>query len=1024
MESQGRSKDGRVTGFFIAAAVVALATIAGPTVGLAQQAPLEPVPDMAPPSGPALVMSDDEARAMLAQTLPDTAPIADRIDLLVRQRIAARIVGDQAALVRVLDQLTTLGKGQADWPLWMLDALNTQYTYGSQQRGIEIGEALVAEKNLSPGLRTNALSNLAWKYCESNDRRNCEGRFADAQASYDQLPSTLGPTDRDSATVQLLQAKGEVMRIRGDADARVVALREALVVARRNTDRVGAARGADAKDVRYRAVVNTADYTAGQLIYALNSQGRSAEAVAVAQEGLARARLSNLGPDAEGAWNQRLAAALIGERRYSESLAAARASLAALTRTGSQVLGFEVALARNAEIVSLINLERWQEADQTYSAFLASLRPDKVAYDRSYNSFLASLLAAKNGRIDDALKIIDGAYRYRTRIYGPNHYQTAEAQAIRGAIYLIGDSPRSAMSDYEGFFTNLLDTSSGWIDLAPVGSRGAYLNIVLTEYLKYAVRLYASGGQGAIDSRMFNRLVQVSDRLGSGVAQRSILESSAKVRTGDPALVALLAQEQDQRSKVREAYALAFADVLATDAKDTPDAKKIQLRDQLKQHRDQGESAQRQLDDTRKQLAKQFPAFLQLVNPVNPNSDTIRRALLPGEAFIGIYPSHEGTFVWSVSASGKTGLVISRWTDADVASHVAAMRATLDVGDRLPRLPAMDFTASSEIYAELIKPLRPALADATVLDISAGGALASLPLAALVTGPASDVQGAPWLVKDFAIAQTPGAAAFVTLRNVDAKAPAARPLIGFGDPQFRLGAPATPAKANTAPKARNLLVAANAAQASTYSVDKGFRYASMPALPETRDELIALATALGADPKGDLVLGAAATRRAVLTTPLADRRVVAFATHGLMPGEIPSLSKPALAMAATDDPNESPLLNLDDVLSLKLNAQWVVLSACNTAGGERDGAAMSGLVRGFFFAGTRSVLATQWAVESEAARQLVGQTFANVAKDPKAGRATSLRAAQLAMIDGTLGGGGYAHPFYWAPYTLFGDPIR
>src|SRR6185436_12696759 len=112
---------------------------------------------------------------------------------------------------------------------------------------------------------------------------------------------------------------------------------------------------------------------------------------------------------------------------------------------------------------------------------------------------------------------------------------------------------------------------------------------------------------------------------------------------------------------------------------------------------------------------------------------------------------------------------------------------------------------------------------------------------------------------------------------------------------------------------------------------------------------------LGADPKQDLYLGERATRNAVLQTDLSDRRVVAFATHGLMPGEIPGVSKPALALSvATSKPGvqsayESPLLTLDDVLSLRLNAQWVVLSACNTAAGEAEGSAMSGLIRGFFF---------------------------------------------------------------------------
>jgi CHAT domain-containing protein len=502
------------------------------------------------------------------------------------------------------------------------------------------------------------------------------------------------------------------------------------------------------------------------------------------------------------------------------------------------------------------------------------------------------------------------------------------------------------------------------------------------------------------------------------------------VRTGDAALAALLAQEQDQRTKLREAYADIFADVVATDAKDTSDDRRKQLREQLKTHRETADTAQKQLVALRAELATKFPGFLALVNPVNPTPDAIQKSLLSGEAFVGLYPGREGTFVWAVNANGKRALHVSSWTESDVAARVAALRAMLDVGDKLPRLPPMDLTPALAMYNELLKPLRPALEGVTVLNISAGGALASLPLATLVTAPGNDLKTAAWLVRDFAIAQTPGAAAFVTLRNGEAQTPASQPLIGFGDPQFRPGSVSegqlSPGDAGPRGKrnVRNLVVTANAEQASTYSVDNGFRYASIPALPETRDELIALAVALGADPTSTLVLGAAATRKAVLTTPLADRRVVAFATHGLLPGEIPGQSKPALAMAATADPDDSPLLTLDDVLSLKLNAQWVVLSACNTAGAERDGMAMSGLVRGFFFAGTRSVLATHWAVESEASRQLVSAIFSDYAKDTKGSRAASLRRAQLAMIDGTLGSGRYAHPFYWAPYALFGDPTR
>ena len=102
-----------------------------------------------------------------------------------------------------------------------------------------------------------------------------------------------------------------------------------------------------------------------------------------------------------------------------------------------------------------------------------------------------------------------------------------------------------------------------------------------------------------------------------------------------------------------------------------------------------------------------------------------------------------------------------------------------------------------------------------------------------------------------------------------------------------------------------------------------------------------------------------------------------------------------------------------------MNAQAVLLSACNTAAGEQGGAAMSGLVRGFFFAGSRSVLATHWSVETASAAALTSAAFS-----ANAPRAEALRLAQLGMIEGKLGGGRWSHPFYWAGYALFGDPSR
>jgi CHAT domain-containing protein len=115
------------------------------------------------------------------------------------------------------------------------------------------------------------------------------------------------------------------------------------------------------------------------------------------------------------------------------------------------------------------------------------------------------------------------------------------------------------------------------------------------------------------------------------------------------------------------------------------------------------------------------------------------------------------------------------------------------------------------------------------------------------------------------------------------------------------------------------------------------------------------------------------------------------------------------------------VVGLDDVLGLRLNADWVVLSACNTAGGDgRAEEALSGLARGFLYAGARSLLVTHWAVETESARQLTTRLFEHQAAQPQSARAESLRQAMLALMAQPA----YAHPAFWAPFALVGEGLK
>jgi CHAT domain-containing protein len=160
-------------------------------------------------------------------------------------------------------------------------------------------------------------------------------------------------------------------------------------------------------------------------------------------------------------------------------------------------------------------------------------------------------------------------------------------------------------------------------------------------------------------------------------------------------------------------------------------------------------------------------------------------------------------------------------------------------------------------------------------------------------------------------------------------------------------------------------------------------------------------------------------------------KVIVFATHGLVPGELNGLTQPALALSAPDVAGSEGdgLLTMEEILALRLDADWVVLSACNTGSGAGAGAeAASGLGRAFFYAGTRALLVTNWSVHSQSARDLTTDLFRRQNADQALSRGEALRQAMIALMDGPGFAGpdgktafAYAHPLFWAPYSIIGD---
>ena len=327
--------------------------------------------------------------------------------------------------------------------------------------------------------------------------------------------------------------------------------------------------------------------------------------------------------------------------------------------------------------------------------------------------------------------------------------------------------------------------------------------------------------------------------------------------------------------------------------------------------------------------------------------------------------------------------------------------------------------------------------------------LAQLPAGLLVTrgdvaqpapGLSSSYAAVPWLIAKVALAQSPSATAFVALKRAPESRATRRAFAGFGNPVFADAATAAAAGgrrsllrnlslAQSVDDTEQALAGTAAKPPGAASIGLAEAYKLLNSLPDTAEELQEISKVLNADGRGDLFLGARATEGNVKRTPLADRRVVAFATHGLRAGEVTGLDQPALVLsnpAVTGEKEEDGFLTMQEVLGLKLDADWVVLSACNTASGGAEGAeAVSGLGRAFFYAGARSLLVSNWAVESASARLLTTELFRAQTETPALSRAEALRSSMVKLMgaDASIGDTklSYSHPLFWGPFTLFGD---
>jgi CHAT domain-containing protein len=414
-----------------------------------------------------------------------------------------------------------------------------------------------------------------------------------------------------------------------------------------------------------------------------------------------------------------------------------------------------------------------------------------------------------------------------------------------------------------------------------------------------------------------------------------------------------------------------------------------------------------------------------------------------------MYFGERSGYVWAIPHNGPGTFASVALGTGDVAKTVETLRKALDPqATSIDDIPPFDVALAAKLYEQLFKPVEAVWKDAKSLLVVPHGPLGALPLGLLPTAQVTLVKGAlpfeeyrtvPWLARTIALTQLPSIRSITGLRRAAAPKEGRRLYLGIGDPFFSVE---QAAEARRNPAGASIMTAAAASTSrgapvrlrsapKTMGVEAA-ELALLPRLPDTADELIAIAKSLGADPERDLILHRDANEKNIMGMNLADRRIIHFATHGLVPGELEGLTQPALALTAPEVAgiDGDGLLTMEKILGLKLNADWVVLSACNTASGAGEGAeALSGLGSAFFYAGARALLVSNWPVDSVASRVLMSDLFRRYATGPTQAKAESLRQAMVAMIDspGFIAPAtgkpaySYAHPLFWAPFVLVGD---
>jgi CHAT domain-containing protein len=437
-----------------------------------------------------------------------------------------------------------------------------------------------------------------------------------------------------------------------------------------------------------------------------------------------------------------------------------------------------------------------------------------------------------------------------------------------------------------------------------------------------------------------------------------------------------------------------------------------------KKHKSELAAAENELETFHLEVRQGNPRYASIHYPQPASVRRMQEDLLDSQTvLVEFLLGEKRSLVWVVSKDKLTVGVLPprKEIEDEVTTYRKALTEKISALTLTRSLSEIERTGQ-KLYGSLLQPVENVLAGARRLVIVPDGTLGYLPFETLALPTPHGVSGKSrptYLLEKFSIVYGPSASALVAVQGMNREqGERLKTLLAFGDPIVE--SPAGPTKKG-AELTRSLSTEPESKPEETVSEEYAERGFSFSKLPYTRAEVLGISKLYPAD-KRQVYLGPQAREETVKTEKLEDYRYIHFASHGFVDENQPARS--GILFSRDSQSTEDGVLQMGEIMRLKMNADLVTLSACSTGLGKLvTGEGMLGLTRAFFYAGARNVTVSLWNVNDFSTSALMKAFYENLNRGLS--KSAALRQAKLTLLRGKEAV--WHHPYYWAAFVLVGE---